>query len=161
MNKPHTRRTGITMRNNRNHRGFSLIELMIVVAVIGILAAIAYPNYQEYLAKSRRAEARTALLQLSQFMERYYTNNGRYVDGDGDRPALPFQEVPRGDASPYYRISFNEDDVVNDAVEYVLRATRNGIMVGDKCGTLILTSTGARSIASADTGVALATCWPN
>ena len=32
---------------------------------------------------------------------------------------------------------------------------------GDKCGTLILTSTGARSIASADTGVALATCWPN
>ena len=149
------------MHDSRTHRGFSLIELMIVVAVVGILAAIAYPNYQDYLAKSRRAEARTALLQLSQFMERYYTNNGRYVDNAGARPTLPFEEVPRDDASPYYRISFNEDDVDNEAVAYVLRATRSGLMSSDKCGTLILTSTGARSIESADAGVGLATCWPN
>lgn len=150
------------MHDSRTHRGFSLIELMIVVAVVGILAAIAYPNYQDYLAKSRRAEARTALLQLSQFMERYYTNNGRYVDNAGARPVLPFDEVPRDDANPYYLIGFDEDEVVgNEAVAYVLQATRSGLMSNDKCGTLILTSTGARSIESADAGVGLATCWPN
>lgn len=149
------------MRKNRTHRGFSLIELMIVVAVLGILAAIAYPNYQEYLAKSRRSEARTALLQLSQFMERYYTNNGRYVNAAGERPALPFGEVPRNDANPYYRITFNEDGIANDAVEYVLQATRSGLMAGDKCGTLSLSSTGVRAIESADAGVGLAACWPN
>lgn len=76
-------------------RGFTLIELMIVVAVIAIIAAIAYPSYMDYVRQSRRADATVALLELAQYMERYYTNNGRYTDGDGNYPALPFDEAPR------------------------------------------------------------------
>jgi type IV pilus assembly protein PilA len=41
----------------RKNKGFTLIELMIVVAIIGILAAIAVPNFQKFVAKTKRSEA--------------------------------------------------------------------------------------------------------
>lgn len=42
----------------RKNKGFTLIELMIVVAIIAILAAIAVPNFMNFLAKTKRSEAK-------------------------------------------------------------------------------------------------------
>ena len=43
-------------------KGFTLIELMIAVAVIAIIAAIGFPSYQKTVMKSKRIDARNALL---------------------------------------------------------------------------------------------------
>ncbi|MCA3235771.1 MAG: prepilin-type N-terminal cleavage/methylation domain-containing protein, partial [Cupriavidus sp.] len=48
-------------RRRSGARGFTLIELMITVMIIGILSAIAIPQYQQYVTKARRAEAKAGL----------------------------------------------------------------------------------------------------
>ena len=68
------------MRQNIQN-GFTLIELMITVGIVAVLAGIAYPTYQDSVIKSRRADAKAALSELSVFMERLYTTTGCYNPG--------------------------------------------------------------------------------
>jgi type IV pilus assembly protein PilE len=42
--------------------GFTLTELLVVIAIIGVLSSIAYPNYQSYMLKAQRADAKTELI---------------------------------------------------------------------------------------------------
>jgi type IV pilus assembly protein PilE len=64
-------------------RGFTLIELMITVAIVALLAAIAYPAYTDSILKGRRAEGRSALMELMQQQERFLTQNGSYMSFAG------------------------------------------------------------------------------
>jgi type IV pilus assembly protein PilE len=60
----------------RGHaRGFTLVELMIVVVIAAILLSIAVPAYTSSLRKSRRSDAKTALLDLAGREERYLSTN--------------------------------------------------------------------------------------
>lgn len=63
---------------NAEH-GFSLFELLIVLVIIGILANIAYPIYTHALLKTHRTEAKIALMDLANRMERYYLENNSYL----------------------------------------------------------------------------------
>lgn len=134
-------------------RGFTLIEVMVVVVILGILAGIAYPSYLEHVRKARRADAQTALLELAQFMERYYTANGRYVTGSNAAPTLPFSEAPKDGSTKYYDLGFA---AAPTASGYTLQAAPKNAMSGDHCGTLTLAHTGAKGQAS---GATLAECW--
>lgn len=125
-------------------RGFTLVEMLIVVAIIGILAAIAYPSYTQYVQRSNRAEARAALLENAQFLERSYTTANRY-DSAGE---LPHNQSPEnGDARYNIAVAAAEQS-------FELSAVPTGSMAGDACGTLTLTNTGVRG-ADGD----LAQCW--
>jgi len=79
-------------RNDRHSRpggvrhGFSLIEVMVVLVILAILAAIAYPSYLESVRKTRRAEGRTALMQVMQQQERYYSQHGTYITFSSTEP---------------------------------------------------------------------------
>lgn len=137
----------------KKYSGFTLIELMIVVAILGILTAIAYPSYVEHVKESRRSEARSNLLELAQFMERYYAANGRYVKtaGGSDAPALPFSRSPKDGGSEFYKLSVS--DAGNN--KYQLNAKPAGAMDGDRCGTLTLNHQGIKGSTAGDKD----DCW--
>lgn len=64
--------------------GFTLVELMIVIVIISILMTIAVPAYTSQIRKSRRTEARTAVLDLAAREERFYSTGNTYSDKQTD-----------------------------------------------------------------------------
>jgi type IV pilus assembly protein PilA len=60
-------------------RGFTLIELLIVVTVMGLLAAIAIPRFATVKQKANVATMQTALKNLGQAEETYFSERGFYT----------------------------------------------------------------------------------
>ena len=135
------------MMKNRPMMGFTLIELMITVVVVAILASVALPSYNEHVARSRRADAQTALMELAQFMERRYTSQGSYLNS-GAPPALPFTEAPKDGTNKFYDLTLS----AVTATTYTLQAAPKGAAAGDRCGNMTITQTGQTSAAQTD-------CW--
>jgi type IV pilus assembly protein PilE len=140
----------------RSQRGITLIELMVVMAIIGIIAAIAIPSYRRYLVRANRTDAKTALLQTAQALERCYTNSAPYAYDSATCTAavtLPFT-VPSG----FYVI-----DALGGAPgaqTFTLTATPQGTQAADdaQCAVFSLTQSGVQTVS----GTLTATpeqCW--
>lgn len=125
------------------HKGFTLIEVMITVAIIGILAAIAYPSYQQHVLRTHRTAAQACLVELAQWMERYYSARMSYVGA-----VLPSTSC-QTDLSSRYTFSL---DGTPTATAFKLRAVPIGAQVADTCGTVTLDQLDRREAAQPN-------CW--
>jgi len=147
--------------NAQNMKGFTLIELMIVVAVIGIISAIAYPSYQASVTKTKRADAKTSLMNIATQFERCFTVNGQYNYTAG--PPVKDCATPGGPLNAtlntlatttsdkgYYTIALSS----LAATTFLLTATP--VATDAKCTTFTLDQTGARNHTGSGTSL---DCW--
>src|SRR5687767_12256586 len=64
----------------RAARGFTLIEMMITVVIVAILASVAWPSYQSYLQRSRRADAQSLMMSIVSKEQQYLLDARQYTD---------------------------------------------------------------------------------
>jgi type IV pilus assembly protein PilE len=127
--------TSVTFRRNRalltgRARGFTLVELMVVVMIATILTMIAIPAYTSQMRKSRRTEAKTALLDLAGREERYMATNGTYT-ALGKQLGYPADGWPQLTSSKYYNIT----------VSPVTAATAGTALTAGTAATFLITAT--------------------
>ncbi len=139
----------------RPGRGFTLVELMIVVAIVAILAAVAYPSYLQHIRKSRRADAKAALLDLASRQERFFSIKNTYADTPDklgySGTAYPIDVLTGSQA--YYRLSVT----LPTTVKFTATATPSGNQASDPCGTYSITELGVQDNSSNSTPTA--SCW--
>jgi type IV pilus assembly protein PilE len=140
--------------SRRRALGFSLIELMVTVAIAGILAAIAYPSYTQYVMRSRRSDAKTALLDLAARQERLFSMQNQYSNSPtalGYSTAFPVQILSSGQA--YYQLRVT----LTNATTYTAFADPINAQATDTaCGTFSITNLGVQSVTGTQTA---ASCW--
>jgi type IV pilus assembly protein PilE len=138
-------------------RGFTLIELMVTVAVLAIIATIAATSYTSQIQKSRRTDARSAVLDLAGREEKLFSTTNAYsaTPSDLGYGAGPWP-IPIG--SGYYSINVVAP-VVAGVPTFTITATAINSQAADaQCLTLSVDQTGNQT----STGSApVATCWGN
>jgi type IV pilus assembly protein PilE len=149
--------------HRRPATGFTLIEIMIVIAIVGILAAVAMPSYTSYIARARRADARTQLVQAAQFMQRFYAANDQYTQDRsgnsilGSSVGMPdnLRKSP-ADGTAVYQLNTSITTAGNytatvtvSAYTLTMAPISGGSAATDACGMFTITSAGVRGVASA------------
>lgn len=163
----------VASRRRRFH-GFTLMEMLITLVIVAVLAGIAIPSYAVYVERSKRAAARSALMDAASFLERSFATNGCYNFASvaacqaqtGTALSLP-PALARAPAEGRASYAITLDTSASPTGQaYVLTATPCGtagscpagsdMFVDGQCGSLTLSQTGARGRSgTAD----LATCW--
>ena len=129
----------------QKNKGFTLIEVMIVVAIVAILASVAYPAYTAHVDRSRRAEAMSALVEMSGMLERHFTRRSAYtttiigVDEGGNGLGL----ANNLSETSQYTLAVNSNAPAFST--YTITATPNN-WVDNRCGSFTLTNTGVKEV---------------
>jgi type IV pilus assembly protein PilE len=141
--------------------GFSLIELVVAIAIGGILVAIAIPSYNQSVRKSRRTEAKTALVDLAGREERFYnTNNNQYDPGAAPANLGYTTYTPVGNG--YYNVTVTANNAATPP-SYLISAAPvpgNDQAKDTTCGYFSIDNTGQQKAGTAvGTAVTGSPCW--
>jgi type IV pilus assembly protein PilE len=140
--------------NRKPNSGFSLVELMVVIAIMAILVSIGYPIYTTYVEKTRRAAARSVLLEASQYLENFYNrsagvpNYTQYVltNGNtiaaGDSLADIAADMASNHALNYYNITVS---AITPTTYTLQAALRGGYTDSAGCNTQSINQLGVRT----------------
>jgi type IV pilus assembly protein PilE len=152
----------------RRAGGFTLIELMITVSIVAILAAIAIPSYNAYIRKSRRTDAKSALLDMASLEERYFSSNNAYSSNPTDL-GYATTTPPIFISTDYTVTSANFNvtqaiaggaGVTPKVATYSFTATPVGDQVNDtQCASFTVTSGGGQTATNSANADNTQTCW--
>lgn len=79
----------------KQNLGFTLIELLVVITILGILATIGLVSFRTSQMRSRDAQRKSDLRQLSSALEIYYNDYERYPAASGGKVlGCPFSNTP-------------------------------------------------------------------
>jgi type IV pilus assembly protein PilE len=138
------------MMRSRNG-GFTLVELLVVMVVASILMMVAIPSYRQSVIKSRRADARIALNDVAQRLERCYTQFGAYDAADcgvADGDEIASKEG-------FYLVTVTVEEVDGQMTYSLSAAPQEGQADDTDCENLEIDAVGNRSA----TGDNTAHCW--
>ncbi len=144
-------------------RGFTLIELLVTMVIVSVLATIAVASYSSQVQKSRRTDARSALLDLAGREEKLFSIANAYSAAPSDLGYAPVGTPwPITVGSGYYTVSITVPDP-NQApatpTTYIITATPIGTQLNDTaCTSLSVNQLGVQSSTPAGS---TATCWGN
>ena len=139
----------------KRQQGFTLIEMLITVAIVAIIAAVAMPAYTNQIRKSRRGDAKIALLDMAARQERYNTINFLYTKLPTELGYVSdMVVVPNPAPNAYYQISIT---LGPGSTSYLLTAAPLSDQVNDSCKSFTLTDLGVQGLSGASSSVA--DCW--
>jgi type IV pilus assembly protein PilE len=141
---------------------------MVVVGIVGILATIAVPAYNYEVRKSRRTDAKNAVLDLAGREERLYSTTSTYWTDPGvlgytaapnPLPAAPgaaFGQLPVGNG--YYQITVTQPTA---QTTYTVTATP---LTADQnkdtsCAAFVVDQTGKQSSTNTAGADSTSICW--
>jgi len=122
-------------------KGFTLVEMLVVVAVISILASLAYPSYTDYLRKSRRIDAYTAIQQVAAAQERFYASRRQYASFADPFNSTGAMQSPDG----FYTVAVVADNVARSYEITATPVSTKAQSSDSKCKTISLSSNGHKS----------------
>jgi len=140
MNKPaHLRQTGVT-----------LIELMVVVAIVAAIFAFAFPSYDRYIVRAKRAVGQNVLMQVADRQQQFFMDNKRFAAdltnlGFGANPFIVDDDgagTVAGDADAVYSVALSNVT----ATTWTATATPVGAQLSRDtfCGNLTINQAGAK-----------------
>jgi type IV pilus assembly protein PilE len=145
--------------------GFTLIELMVTVAIVSILATIATTTYQSQVMRSRRTDARSALLDLAGREEKLFSTTNVYssspsVLGYG---GATFPIPVGGSGTNYYNVSLVTPDPAQGGAPNTYLITATPIAGTQQAGDTTCTSLSVNQLGqqTATPAANAATCWGN
>lgn len=141
--------------------GFTLIELMAAIVIGALLMAIAVPSYTSQVRKSRRTDAKSALMDMATREERYLSLNNAYTNASANLGYGP-GGFPQTVGSGYYTISVAPPTAASAGVAAAFTATATPIGAQTKdtqCQSFSIDSTGKQLATDSGGNDTTTTCW--